>query len=227
LKISLESLDEREILRTMGYHGSEIPAELESLIRRCIRQTLDTVQPRAVFRRFPIEKDTGGIHISGTDLIFPGTSIQKHLETSDEVWLVAITVGQETDKLIRTALSEMPEEGIILDSCAAAAVEAAADKVQEMLRETVEREGKFITSRFSPGYGDLPLTVQRNFLTVLDTSRKIGLSVTESFLMVPSKSVTAIIGISPTEIQTSQNPCDGCILRTTCELRKAGTPCWK
>ena len=211
----------------MGYHGSEIPAELESLIRRCIRQTLDSVQPRAVFRRFPIEKDTSGIHISGTDLIFPGTSIQKHLEISDEVWLVAITVGQEMDKSIRTALSEKPEEGIILDSCAAVAVEAAADKVQEMLRETVEREGKFITSRFSPGYGDLPLTVQRNFLTVLDTSRKIGLSVTESFLMVPSKSVTAIIGISPTEIQTSQNPCDGCILRTTCELRKAGTPCWK
>ncbi len=227
MKISLESLDEREILRTMGYRGSEIPSDLESLIRRCIRQTLDTVQPRAVFRRFPIEKDTSGIHISGTDLIFPGTSIQKHLEISDEVWLVAITVGQEMDKSIRTALSEKPEEGIILDSCAAVAVEAAADKVQEMLRETVEREGKFITSRFSPGYGDLPLTVQRNFLTVLDTSRKIGLSVTESFLMVPSKSVTAIIGISPTEIQTSQNPCDGCILRTTCELRKAGTPCWK
>ena len=211
----------------MGYRGSEIPTDLESLIQRCIRQTLDTIQPRAVFRRFPIEKDTSGIHISGTDLIFPGTSIQKHLEISDEVWLVAITVGQEMDKSIRTALSEKPEEGIILDSCAAVAVEAAADKVQEMLRETVEREGKFITSRFSPGYGDLPLTVQRNFLTVLDTSRKIGLSVTESFLMVPSKSVTAIIGISPTEIQTRQNPCDGCILRTTCELRKAGTPCWK
>ena len=197
MKIDVESLDEREILRTMGYRGSEIPTDLESLIQRCIRQTLDTIQPRAVFRRFPIEKDADSIRIQGTDLILPGTSIQKHLETSNEVWLFAVTVGQ------------------------------GADKLQEMLRETAEREGKFITSRFSPGYGDLPLTVQRNFLTILDTSRKIGLTVTESFLMVPSKSVSAIIGISPTEIQTKQNPCDGCILRTTCELRKAGTPCWK
>ena len=227
MKIDVESLDEREILRTMGYRGSEIPTDLESLIQRCIRQTLDTIQPRAVFRRFPIEKDADSIRIQGTDLILTGTSIQKHLETSNEVWLFAVTVGQGTDKLIRTALSEKPEEGVILDSCAAIAVETAADKLQEMLRETAAREGKFITSRFSPGYGDLPLTVQRNFLTILDTSRKIGLTVTESFLMVPSKSVSAIIGISPTEIQTKQNPCDGCILRTTCELRKAGTPCWK
>lgn len=227
MNISVESLDEREILRNMGYRGSEIPSDLESLIQQCIRQTLETIQPRAVFRRFPIEKDIDGIRISGTDLIFPGASIQKHLETSGEVWLFAVTVGQATDKLIRTALSEKPEEGIILDSCAAIAVETAADKIQEMLRETVEREGKFITSRFSPGYGDLPLSVQRDFLTLLDTSRKIGLTVTDRFLMVPSKSVSAIIGISPTEIKTKQNPCDGCILRTTCELRKAGTPCWK
>lgn len=225
--IHVNSLDEQEILRYLGHRSGQVPEEMDQTIRRCIKETLETIQPQAIYQRFPIRTHENGIHVVGTSLILAGTSIRQHLAPVSEVWLMAVTIGPGMDKLIRSKLISQPAEGVIFDSCGAAAVEAAADTVQESLRIMAQAEEKFITTRFSPGYGDLPLSIQKDFLTALDAPRKIGLSVTDSSLMTPSKSVTAIIGISDERITTQQNPCDACKLRMTCELRKAGTPCWK
>lgn len=82
-----------------------------------------------------------------------------------------------------------------------------------------------MTWRFSPGYGDLPLETQRELVRVLDTHRKIGVSLTGSCLMMPSKSVTAILGISDTKRDERKNKCDFCNNRERCAFRKRGTRC--
>ena len=74
----------------------------------------------------------------------------------------------------------------------------------------MQAEGKFLKPRFSPGYGDLPLEMQRDIFRVLDCSRKIGLTLNESLLMSPSKSVTAIVGIGGEEYQKEKNKCGAC-----------------
>ncbi len=139
-----------------------------------------------------------------------------------------MTIGAAMDKLIRTKMLIASEEGLILDSCATAAVEAAADMAEAMIREECAERGEAITWRFSPGYGDLPIETQADFLTLLDTSRKIGLMVSGDMILTPFKSVTAITGVTRTNVQASTNrtPCDNCLSRESCEYRKTGEKCW-
>ena len=83
----------------------------------------------------------------------------------------------------------------------------------------------FLTDRFSCGYGDLPVSTQKTFLQVVDAERKIGLHVSESCMLVPEKSVTAIIGIAKTVQPAIVRGCRVCALKEHCEYRKGGTVC--
>ena len=83
----------------------------------------------------------------------------------------------------------------------------------------------YMTFRFSPGYGDYPITLQADFLRLLDAPRKIGLTATEHYLLTPAKSVTAIAGLSPEPIEKQRRGCAVCSLRNTCQYRKNGEHC--
>ena len=81
------------------------------------------------------------------------------------------------------------------------------------------------TDRFSPGYGDLPLELQAPLCAALDAQRRIGLTVTPSFLLNPTKSVTAVIGLAAVPQKKRIRGCAYCSMRQTCSLRKRGTTC--
>ena len=85
--------------------------------------------------------------------------------------------------------------------------------------------GLYLTDRFSPGYGDLPLSLQPGICAVLDAERRVGIHVTPSFLMNPSKSVTAVIGLSDKPQMARIRGCAWCAMRETCTLRKGGKTC--
>ena len=82
-----------------------------------------------------------------------------------------------------------------------------------------------MTSRFSPGYGDYPLEYQQNVIQYVDGPRKIGLNVTENHLMIPRKSVTALMGIADHPVTGRLATCGECILREKCTLRSEGKHC--
>ena len=82
-----------------------------------------------------------------------------------------------------------------------------------------------ITFRYSPGYGDLPLDIQKNFLNVLDAQKKIGLTTSENFLLFPRKSVTAIIGIINKNIKIKERNCQECNNYKNCSFRRKGENC--
>ena len=88
-----------------------------------------------------------------------------------------------------------------------------------------KKQGFFLTTRYSPGYGDLPIGIQRNFIRLLDTVRRIGLNVSDSGIMIPRKSVTAIIGISEAEKKQEKLGCKGCNLVKTCRFLRRGMTC--
>ena len=109
-----------------------------------------------------------------------------------------------------------PYEGWLLHAIGTERVEAAADDTEAMLRE----EGLILTPRFSPGYGDIPLSVQTDLFRVLDCPRRIGLTLTSSLLMSPAKSVTAFIGVRGSgEALPSASPCSLCS-QTDCTFRR-------
>ena len=85
--------------------------------------------------------------------------------------------------------------------------------------------GMFATSRFSPGYGDYPLRCQREILQYADAPRKIGVTLTAGDMMVPHKSVTALVGLADHPVTGRLAPCSECVLRGECTFLKEGRHC--
>ena len=171
--------------------GSEpLEALLEDVLQEC----------RGIFRydvcwiRFPLTWN-------GSDPVLPfparSRSLSKCLSGSREAVMMAATVGLELDRRIARSERFSPSKALLMQALGAERVEALCDTFCSDFRAQVCSEGKTITRRFSPGYGDLPLETQTDFFRLLDCSRQIGVSLNTSLLMSPSKSVTAIFGIRP------------------------------
>lgn len=195
MEITKKLIKKEEVLRYLGYRGSEIPPHTERLIDGCIIETLGMVRPSYLYQKYSIHTSGDGIHLDGTEIVLTGKDIQAHLNGCQEVYLLCATIGMFVDKNIRLRMVMEPAAGVILDSCGSVAVEQVVDAVEKEIEKEVMEQGKQITWRFSPGYGDLPLTIQRDIADILDIHRKLGVSVNEDMLMTPSKSVTAIIGV--------------------------------
>ena len=216
-----------EMLRYLAYRGSEIDAALERRIqsaRECLEQW---AEPQVVWRSFDLLPDGS---LGGTTVRLTGTDIRRHLGGSERVVLLAVTLGGRVDRLIRTAEARDMTEAVLLDAAASAGIESVLDQVEGDLRTELAGENLLLTARFSPGYGDLPLELQDAICRTLDTQRRIGIGVSGSGIMIPRKSVTAILGISRAGEADSREhagwpACEICRLQGHCSFRQAGGYC--
>ncbi len=184
--------DRGEILRYAGAKES-IP-EIEKLIDECIEETKDKLVYKVCYGHFP----TSFLQVKSE-------IIARNLSGCKSIVLFAATVGIELDRLIARYGKISPAKALIFQAIGAERIERLCD---EFCRFTVEEYGH-TKPRFSPGYGDLPLEAQKDFFRVLEPSKRIGLTLNESMLMTPSKSVTAIIGITDEET-TEKKGCATC-----------------
>ena len=179
-------IDRRELLSYLGYKGQEISKELEEKISQAISLCEKLATPRSVVKKFKVDKDTK--QIVGTTLVLPGEDIWKHIEGCSEIYLLCGTIGFGPEKEIAKNFVKDKTLAIILDAAATSAIESYLDDIEKELDGT-------LTSRYSCGYGDLDIKVQKDICAVLDTFRKIGVFVNEAYMLSPQKSVTAIIGV--------------------------------
>lgn len=193
----MPAIDRQEVLRYLGYRGQELSIELSALIDECMDACIRTATPRKVTRRFSCKVDETGVQIEEIDLLLPGRDIGAHLQHSGACVLMAATLGLGVDNFIKRLENTDLTRSLILDACATALIESVCDAAEDEVRKEAEAAGMKITSRFSPGYGDLPLELQPRLIAVLDTPRRIGLFCSETHILIPRKSVTAIIGIRP------------------------------
>ncbi len=200
----LTGISRKETLQYLGWLGSPIPDELEDEISRCESRILETARPRAVWRLF-------------------GQDVPALLKDCSQVILMAVTLGSETERLLRTAQARSMGDAVILDAAAGAAVENVCDNLCRDLE--AQFSPRFLTDRFSPGYGDFPFSQQRAFFDLLDITRRIGVSLTDSGLMLPQKSVTALMGLADTPQEHRHRGCASCRLFATCSFRKEGKHC--
>jgi hypothetical protein len=226
-------LRESEVLRYMGYAGQEVDHELMGRVRAMIAKAESELNPQYVWATYPVQiveddGDTPYVHVTGTTLRMPGHDIVEHLRGASEVGLLAATVGMAYDIRAR-ALSASPLESLVFDACGTEAVEVAADQAEAEIAEAAALRGMTTVWRYSPGYGDLPLWVQRDFLNTLNAQKRLGIVLTPQLLMVPTKSVTAVVGLfeEPPATSDARTKCETCSIRDNCKLRAAGTPCWK
>ena len=154
------------------------------------------------------------------DLELPGKAIAAHFEDCDRCAVLGVTLGFEVDRFISTLGHIDPYRALIADACATAAVETLADMMTVSAREQF-CPGARITFRFSPGYGDLPLGLQPKLLELIDARRMLGLTVSQSMLLSPIKSVTAFIGLSSDSFQCDniiRHDCKRCFMKNSCEF---------
>jgi hypothetical protein len=219
IQARLTELNENEILLYLGYRGQKYPAEVEAQIKRCEKDVLAAAHPRLIWRRLPVNGELFSA------LALEGKDIKELLSGCREAVLMAVTLGPGVDRLLtRNSVSNMAD-AVIMDACASTAIENVADNFEMDLRREVEAEGLYLTDRFSPGYGDLPLSAQKKLCAALDTGRRIGLSLSPSLLMIPGKSVTAVLGIADMQKPLRKRGCENCSLFRDCMYRRDGKNC--
>lgn len=211
-----------EILRYLRVRG-ESPEELRAQVETTARELRESLPPKFVYRAFPLEFGADGVTLAGSGVTLTGGLAQKMLQHCDTAVLLCCTLGMAFEQRLRALERRDMGRAVILDACGSAWVESGCDAAE---REIAERfSGRYLTDRFSPGYGDLPLTLQPAVLAALDAQRRLGIHLSDSFLMTPSKSVTAVIGVSDTPQPARVRGCGYCAMKATCEYRKGGTTC--
>ncbi len=218
--IQLKPLNKSEAARYMGVRGEVDPA-VAAILDRWEPIVREKLRPGFVYREAEVELAPDGVWLSGMDVPLTGNDVRRHLDGCDRVILLAATASAEADKLIRQASVAGMADALAVDCLCSAAIEQICDLAEEEIFSRIN--APYRTWRFSPGYGDLPLDLQKPLLKVLNAQRRIGLTVTDSLLMVPSKSVTAIIGISDKELhQKGSTGCDSCNMRDRCAFSARG-----
>lgn len=190
----ITSIDRKEAFRYMGFRGKTPDKSFLALVDECEKEILKVARPKCVFRIFDILSRDEGIHLDGASLVLTGHNIQNLLKNSSRAAVFAVTLGAGVDVLIRRMETKDVTLGFITDFLASAMVEQLCDRTEEEILKNID-EGKRLTTRFSCGYGDLPLSLQKDFLASLNASRQIGLCVTDTSIMTPRKSVTAVAGV--------------------------------
>lgn len=218
------SISTSEAYRYLGGKGTpDEKTELE--LENAGKMVLNCASPRVIKRSFRID-DNSGLAVAGTPMLLEGKSIAALLNSCKDCVLFCTTIGNEIEALLRKWQIKNIAFAAMLDACASSAVESLCELVEREIYDEYKAQELYLTDRFSPGYGDFPLSVQREFCAVLDTPRKIGVCVNESGIMIPRKSVTAIIGISEHPQKHMNTGCADCRQSDGCKFRESGLTCY-
>ncbi len=211
-----ENINKNEILKYLGYRTGEVPADIMEEIDEAISIVKKCARPKYVFRFFDIDDEV-------LKEIAVGRDMAELLRSSFKVILFAVTLGNEIEMEIRKLSFTNLSMSVVVDATASAAIEAFAEELDKSFQK--EFSGFYLTDRFSPGYGDMPISIQNYFLTAINAKKEIGITTTVEGIMTPRKSITAIMGVSK-EVQPHRHRgCENCRLFRNCEFRKRGENC--
>ena len=187
-------IPEDEVKRYLGaFRNTVITGEAEDLVKKCIGDVFDVSGFRSCYVKVPVEIDDSDV-INLSILKTQSHDLAGNLAGCSEAVIFAATIGSGVDRLIRRAELLSPAKLACYQAAGAACVENYCNDLNKRLDEEMKEAGYKGHMRFSPGYGDLLLTNQRNIITELKCTTRIGITLTDQYMMMPSKSVTAIIG---------------------------------
>lgn len=202
------------ILQSLGYSGSGMPPPAG--LGQAVEELAGTAAPRWVWRRFLLDD---ACCLRDTGLQLQGEDIAIHLAGCSAVLLLAVTLGRGPDDAIRRAAAANVGYSVLLDNAASVLVEQYAVLAEETLCAEANVRGEYLTGRFSPGYGDFPLDTQAPLLRLLDAPKAIGLTPADGGLMLPCKSLTAVLGVATRPVQGLRPGCAHCSMAATCNRK--------
>ncbi len=211
------AVDRREVLRYMGCKGQPSQAVME-LVEDCLAQLGNACEPRHLTAAFPLALSGDG-EIDGGCFHTRSKNLARNLADCHGIIVFAATLGTGADHLIHKYSRLEMSRAVVMQAAAAAMIEEYCDQVCSRLKAEYEARGEYLRPRFSPGYGDFPLDCQPALLGALEAGKRIGIKLTDSLLMMPSKSVTAVMGISKKPHRCDVRGCEACA-KTDCAYRR-------
>ena len=203
-----------EVLRYLGSYGMSDQADLALQAENALSLIEKHSACRSIHQTFPLIPLDDRFLIG--DAVFESRSLFRNLKGCSEVVIMACTLGPEPDRLIRRAQVTSLFDTALLQAACTAWIEAYCDEVNQEIIDEAKKRSLYCRPRYSPGYGDLALESQADVFRLLPIKKQIGVSLTEGFLMVPTKSVTALIGLSDTERNCILSGCEECDRNKAC-----------
>ena len=205
-------LDRGEVARYLGYGNRPLEPEISALAEQCERELFQIGAPRRLGRRMALE----GLPFTGES-----QDLDRHLRHCREAFLMVVTLGGETDRLLRRWAASNMGKAAVGQACAAVWMDQCCDDYLSELEGHL-REGEYLRPAYSPGYGDLSLRWQESLLSLLDARRRIGVTLTSGGMLVPEKTVTAVVGISDLPEERCRSHCHSCP-HQNCPFRKGAS----
>ena len=202
-------IDEPEVYRYLGYGRHQADEQVRQLVASCIIQMKAAAEPKHVSRVFPLSWEEDG-RLNGGCFQTTSRRLSDHLAECSEVLVFAATLGVGADQLIRRYSKLEMSRAVVLQAVGTAMIEGYCDWLNDQWRQEYEKKGQYLRTRFSPGYGDFELENQKTIVAALETGKRIGVTLTDSLLMVPAKSVTAVMGIGSKPEPEIKKGCEAC-----------------
>lgn len=204
-----------DVLRYMGFRSAAPSPEQKRAIVAVMEEMERAADKKSVYALFPLKLEKDRVLLGPLEIESQG--LRRHLSGCSRAVVLAATLGASADGLIR----RYTVKGMSYASCAQAAAAALLeDYLDDLCRSVGERYGSFLKPRFSPGYGDFPLSFQKPLLELVDAPKRIGVTLTDGSMMTPTKSVTAVVGLTEEE-GCREEKCAGCG-KKDCPFREEG-----
>lgn len=206
---SITTIDKSETKRYAGL--SKVNFDENLIDKACLEAQL-LGNAKGIWEIYDYNNKTHTIE-SAQPIQIQGRIVQRHLQSATKIAVLAVTVGEEIEQAVTNHFKQNAyTHSVLLDAAATTAVEMAADAMEKSIKQTARAKGYQTVMRFSPGYGDWDIKFQPEMLH-LTGAHKIGISLTDSMMLIPRKSVTAIIGLVPNGVDctvTEKHSCGSC-----------------
>ncbi|MGM0370601.1 MAG: hypothetical protein ACQEP9_09275 [Bacillota bacterium] len=194
----------------MGYQAQTVSNQnIERLIAQSIERAKSIIKPQGNYIRLEeivIKGDK--VDLGAGQLKFSSQDIADLLANQQQVALLAVTVGPEIEAKVKELFADdQLTKATIFDAIGSVAVENLAEQLNQTIAQRAKEIGlPSLTMRYSPGYGDLSLEIQDQLLNLVE-GQDLGIKTNDSQLLIPQKSITALIGLGQTKSQV-QAKCD-------------------
>ena len=204
-----------EAVRYMGARKGDHDAQM--LADMAYLQLRNEVRAKSCWQLFECSVDAAGVTLTAGKMRFSSRQLGQHLQGCGQIAVMAATLGSGADSALRRLALTNVAQAAAAQAVCAALIERYCDEVQREIAQAVP--GLYLKPRFSPGYGDWQLEDQQKILQLLNCEKKIGLTLTDGYMLTPVKSVTAVIGLSVDAAACHTNKCRECT-NSGCEFRK-------
>ncbi len=186
------------IYKRLGYKegDTQLTGQQQDDLAKCIDEAVELIELKALAARIGIaEIMPDGIVLAG-GIEFKSKNLSSWMIGCNEMLIMASTAGSKIMQAIKESSSKDGlSQAVVYDAVGSEMADSVFDWLITYYNRELRREEKCLDAkRYSAGYGDFKLENQKVIYDLLNL-KQIGVDITEKCILVPEKSVTAMVGV--------------------------------